>query len=76
MKPDKTEEVKLPPIHMAKIYLHQAQATKWRHWKFWLLKATAKYRLLQLEQIRLSKFVVTPPIQEIQISDHGQLCLF
>jgi len=60
-------ENKLPPIHMAKVYLAQAQATKWRHWKAWLLNAAAKYRRLHLIELK-SRYK--------NIDKNGQIGLF
>jgi len=60
-------ENSLPPIHMAKVYLAQAKATKWRHWKMWLLDAAAKHRRLHLLDIRA---------KQKNIDKNGQLGLF
>lgn len=68
------EEVKinLPPIHMAKVYLHQAQATNWRHWKMWLLEAAAKYRR---EQLKIYREHYAVKIELPSIDKHGQWSL-
>lgn len=64
---------KLPPIHMAKVYLHQAQATQWRHWKIWLLDTAGKYRRRQLEIWRTKN---ATKIELTRIDKNGQWRLF
>jgi hypothetical protein len=65
----------LPPIHMAKVYLHQAQATKWRHWKVWLIEAAGKQRRSQLDIWREANKKAIPIIER-EINQHGQWSLF
>lgn len=62
-------------LHMAKVYLCQAQATKWRHWKFWLLDAAAKRRREHLQLLRSKRIqVIAHCVQPI--NQHGQWSLF
>lgn len=62
-------------LHMAKVYLCQAQATKWRHWKMWLLEAAGRHRRKQLSIWREANKTVIPKIER-EINQYGQWSLF
>jgi len=67
-------------LHMAKVYLCQAQATKWSNWKCWLLNCAAKNRREHLETIRKKNnpnhFRGATKMVVEKIDDNGQWRLF
>ena len=67
-------------LHMAKVYLHQAQATKWPEWKCWLLNTAAKKRREHLAFLRAKNnpnhFRGVTKMAAENIDEHGQWSLF